>query len=285
MRVRIPEEAELAPFHRAALASLVALGAPRVHDLNDLDADTGVAPSPANIVDGVRWNAALAYLDPVRERASLRICGDAPVERLLVAAAARTARSCGEAASCTRCGRPRDRVRRRLRLPRAAAALGHRAGRRSAGARHPRRRRPTRRRRQPARPSRARAPVLGHARADPGLQRPRRERRVRAGRGRDREAALVALRACGLRPARLPGRRPRLRRRRVLAPRRLHDAALARHGAAGGRRRLARAAARPRLLQRSRRARSRRAARRRRAGAGARAQRPVRRAARRGARR
>jgi choline dehydrogenase len=86
MRVRIPGEEELAPFHRAALASLVALGAPRVHDLNDLDADTGVAPSPANIVDGVRWNAALAYLDLVRECASLCICGDAPVERLLVAA-------------------------------------------------------------------------------------------------------------------------------------------------------------------------------------------------------
>jgi choline dehydrogenase len=84
MRVRIPEEAELAPFHRAALASLVALGVPRVHDLNDLDAATGVAPSPVNIAAGVRWNTALAYLDPVRDRASLRICGDAPVERLIV---------------------------------------------------------------------------------------------------------------------------------------------------------------------------------------------------------
>jgi len=84
MRVRIPEEAELAPFHRAALASLTALGVPRVHDLNDLDADTGVAPSPVNIAGGVRWNAALAYLDPVRERASLRIAGDAPAERLVV---------------------------------------------------------------------------------------------------------------------------------------------------------------------------------------------------------
>ncbi len=84
MRVRIPAEPELAPFQRAALASLTALGVPRVHDLNDLDADTGVAPSPVNIVDGIRWNAALAYLDPVRTRPTLRICGDAPVERLLV---------------------------------------------------------------------------------------------------------------------------------------------------------------------------------------------------------
>ena len=86
MRVRIPDEDELPPFQRAALASLVALGVPRVDDLNDLDADTGVAPSPANIADGVRWNSALAYLDPVRERPSLQICGEAPVERLLVEA-------------------------------------------------------------------------------------------------------------------------------------------------------------------------------------------------------
>ena len=84
MRVRIPAEDELAPFHRAALASLVALGVPRVGDLNDLDADIGVAPSPANISDGVRWNSALAYLDPVRGRPSLQICGHAPAERLVI---------------------------------------------------------------------------------------------------------------------------------------------------------------------------------------------------------
>ena len=84
MRVRIPAEGELPPFQRAALASLVALGVPRVDDLNDLDADTGVAPSPVNIAGGVRWNSALAYLDPVRDRASLQICGHAPAERLLV---------------------------------------------------------------------------------------------------------------------------------------------------------------------------------------------------------
>ena len=84
MRVRIPGEDELPPFQRAALASLVALGVPRVHDLNDLDADTGVAPSPANIVGGVRWNSALAYLDPVRRQASLRICGGSAAEQLVI---------------------------------------------------------------------------------------------------------------------------------------------------------------------------------------------------------
>ena len=196
MRVRIPDEAELAPFHRASLASLVAAGVPRVDDLNDLDADTGAAPFPANIVDGVRWNAALAYLDPVRERPSLRIAGDSPAERLLVEggtgargdrAARRRARD-GER-------RAHDRVRRRLRLPRPPAALGDRAGRRPARARHPRRGGSAGRRSEPARPSGIRAPVRRDARAPPGLRGVRRERRIRTDRGRDREAALGAVRA------------------------------------------------------------------------------------------
>ena len=84
MRVRIPEEAELPPFHRASLESFAALGTPRVHDLNDLDADTGVRAVPGQHRRRRRWNAALAYLDPVRDRPSLRICGDAPAERLVV---------------------------------------------------------------------------------------------------------------------------------------------------------------------------------------------------------
>ena len=210
--------ARAVPSRRAGLARR--LGVPRVHDLNDLDADIGVAPSPVNIAGGVRWNAALAYLDPVRERASLRICGDAPGR-----APARPRRPGARRRRAAR-GRARhrrggacDRVRGRLRLPRAAAALRHRARRRPAGARHPRRRRPARRRREPARSSGHRARLRGHARAPCRLQRVRSKRLVRPHRGRDREDALAALRARGLRPARLPGRRPRARRHGVLAPR------------------------------------------------------------------
>ena len=79
MRVRIPEESELAPFHRAALASLVALGVPRVHDLNDLDADTGVAP----VARQHRRRRALerrARLPRPRARARRR-CGSAATRR------------------------------------------------------------------------------------------------------------------------------------------------------------------------------------------------------------
>ena len=57
-------------------------GIPRVADLNNLDENLGMAPSPANIVNGVRWNTAFAYLDPVRERSNLTIVGDSPCERL-----------------------------------------------------------------------------------------------------------------------------------------------------------------------------------------------------------
>ena len=63
-------------------AAVESLGIPRVHDLNDVDADIGAAPFAANIRDGIRWNAAFAYLDPVRDQANLAIAGDAIVDRV-----------------------------------------------------------------------------------------------------------------------------------------------------------------------------------------------------------
>src|SRR5713101_345095 len=58
-------------------------GIPRVADLNDLDENLGMAPSPANIdvEQGSRWNSSFAYLDPVRGRQNLTIAGDATVDR------------------------------------------------------------------------------------------------------------------------------------------------------------------------------------------------------------
>ena len=43
------------------------IGIPQVADLNDLDEDIGMSTSPVNILDGVRWNTAFAYLDPSRQ--------------------------------------------------------------------------------------------------------------------------------------------------------------------------------------------------------------------------
>lgn len=59
-----------APFHLAFI---------------DAARETGldVAAFAANVVDGRRWNAALAYLEPARGRPNLEIVGDALVDRVL----------------------------------------------------------------------------------------------------------------------------------------------------------------------------------------------------------
>lgn len=84
MRVRVPAPEEITPFQEAALQAAVAAGIPRVENLNDVDADEGMGPSPVNIWQGTRWNSAFAYLDPVRDRPNLRIAGNCLVDRLLI---------------------------------------------------------------------------------------------------------------------------------------------------------------------------------------------------------
>ncbi|RIK43058.1 MAG: GMC family oxidoreductase [Chloroflexi bacterium] len=82
MRVRIPTDDEITPFQRIFVEGAVAAGWPRSADLNDPDEILGVAASPANIDGGVRWNTALAYIDPVRENANLTIVPDALVDKV-----------------------------------------------------------------------------------------------------------------------------------------------------------------------------------------------------------
>lgn len=65
-------------FHAAATA----LGHPEEPDKN-APGGLGVGPVPANIVDGVRVNTGLAYLEPARARANLRIVGGVQVHRVL----------------------------------------------------------------------------------------------------------------------------------------------------------------------------------------------------------
>ena len=75
---------QVTPFQQVFLDAAPAAGLPLVSDLNDWDEDAGIAPSPVNVVDGVRWNAAFAYLDPVRDRASVQVVGDATVVRVVL---------------------------------------------------------------------------------------------------------------------------------------------------------------------------------------------------------
>ena len=84
LRVRTPRPEEATPWHRAVLDSAPAAGLPLVQDLNDLDEDVGIGLSPVNVADGVRWNTAFAYLDPVRARPNLSIRGGVLVDRVVV---------------------------------------------------------------------------------------------------------------------------------------------------------------------------------------------------------
>jgi choline dehydrogenase len=82
MCVRQGDDADLGPYHRAVLDAAAALGIPRVDDLNDLDSDVGAGPFAANIRGVIRWNAAFAYLDPVRNLPTLAVAGDTIVDRI-----------------------------------------------------------------------------------------------------------------------------------------------------------------------------------------------------------
>lgn len=69
-----------AAFVRAGIDS----GLPFADDLDDLEAAAGIGPMPVNIVDGVRWNASFAFLDPIRDRPHVTIAGNAEVQRILL---------------------------------------------------------------------------------------------------------------------------------------------------------------------------------------------------------
>jgi choline dehydrogenase len=84
LKVHTYERADLTPWQEAWLNAWVADGTPLLGDLNGLDETVGVAPESVNIVDGVRFNSAFAYLDPLRGDARLTICGDALVDRLIL---------------------------------------------------------------------------------------------------------------------------------------------------------------------------------------------------------
>lgn len=82
LRVREFEPEEITPFHGAYLEAMIGAGIPGINDLNDIDENFGAAISPVNIQEGVRWNTAFAYLDPVREHGRLTVMGDALVSRI-----------------------------------------------------------------------------------------------------------------------------------------------------------------------------------------------------------
>jgi choline dehydrogenase len=75
-----------APFHASFLEAAQELGFPFLPEPDDPSQPIGVAPFPANAIDGIRWNTALAYLDPARARPNLTILSDTLVDRVQLAA-------------------------------------------------------------------------------------------------------------------------------------------------------------------------------------------------------
>jgi choline dehydrogenase len=88
------ELAELEPYRDRALATI----APQPHYVAEeettpwfagaaaaaRDHGLDVATGPWNIRDGVRWNAAFAYVEPARSRPNLTICANAQAERVVL---------------------------------------------------------------------------------------------------------------------------------------------------------------------------------------------------------
>lgn len=84
LRVRHVADDEITPWQRAFVDACVASGVPWTDDLDDPDEAVAVGASPVNISDRMRWNTALAYLDPVRDRPNLTVIGDCLVDRVIV---------------------------------------------------------------------------------------------------------------------------------------------------------------------------------------------------------
>lgn len=82
-RVRRYRTDELTTAQAGFVQAGIRRGLPFADDLDDIAAGVGIGPMPVNIVNGVRWNAAFAFLDPVRDREHLTIAGKSPVRRLL----------------------------------------------------------------------------------------------------------------------------------------------------------------------------------------------------------
>lgn len=82
-RVRRYRMDELTMAQQAFVGAGVRAGLPFADDLDDLAASAGIGPMPVNIAGTVRWNAAFAFLDPVRDSGRLEIAGGSTVRRIL----------------------------------------------------------------------------------------------------------------------------------------------------------------------------------------------------------
>ncbi len=85
-----------ARFQTAFIEAAQAAGLAHLGDPNDPSTPVGVAPFPANVVEGRRWSAALAYLEAARERPNLTIEPGTLVDRVELADGRATGVTCAD---------------------------------------------------------------------------------------------------------------------------------------------------------------------------------------------
>jgi choline dehydrogenase-like flavoprotein len=71
------------PLVEPFLTAVEELGFARLDHLNEIHTGSGGSRLPMNVRDGIRWNAAFAYLDQARDRPNLTIQADTLVDRVL----------------------------------------------------------------------------------------------------------------------------------------------------------------------------------------------------------
>ncbi len=76
-------EDELSLYQRAFIESSLNEGYPRVVDMGGPEPGEGVASYHGNVKDTERWNAAFAFLDPVRDKANLTIWDHTMIDRVV----------------------------------------------------------------------------------------------------------------------------------------------------------------------------------------------------------
>jgi choline dehydrogenase len=80
--VRFFTDDQLNPWFAALVEAAAEIGLPVHEDLNSPDATEGIGRLPFNVRGTTRWNAAFAYLDPVRRRPNLELQPDTRAVRI-----------------------------------------------------------------------------------------------------------------------------------------------------------------------------------------------------------
>jgi choline dehydrogenase len=82
LNTRITSPNERNPIENSFFRAVEEAGLTTLDDLNGPAWGPGASSLPKNVIDGVRWNAAFAFLDPARSRPNLTIRADTLVDRV-----------------------------------------------------------------------------------------------------------------------------------------------------------------------------------------------------------